>query len=207
MIHFTEVTGLLSTALAIVAAGLFAGVVSAWKRPYRVAALCTLALAALLPVDGLSLAGYVRGVVGDLSITTVVVMLLTIASRVSHRQVVPEKERIALFGFVVLCGAFLYPMALGATAYDPYRMGYDSYFLPASLVLLGLAAWLTNLLLITFCITLAMLAYSIGWYASTNLWDYLLDPVLFLCSLLYLSRRAIRAVMEKRQRRNRSGLG
>jgi hypothetical protein len=199
MILFTEVTGLLSVALAVVAAGLFAGTVSAWKRPYRVAALCILVVAPLLPIDGLSLAGYVRGVVGDLSITTVVVTMLAIASRVFHRQVVPEKEIIALCGLVVLCGTIFYPMALGATPYDPYRMGYDSYCLPTTLLLLGLAAWLKRLLLIVSCITLAMLAYSVGWYASTNLWDYLIDPVLVVGSLFYLLRRATQAVMEKRR--------
>ena len=198
-------TGLLSAALAVVAMGLLAGIVLEWKRPWRVAALCTLVLAALLPVAGLSLAGYVRGVVGDLSITTVVVMLLDIGSRVFHRQAVPQKEIITLCGLVVLCGAFLYPMALGATPYDPYRMGYDSYGLPAALLLLGLAAWLQRLFLITFCITLAMLAFSIGWYASTNLWDYLMDPVLLVGSLLYLLRQAATAVMKKRRHRNRRG--
>jgi len=199
MIHFTEVTGLLSAALAIVAAGLFAGAVAAWKRPWRVAALCLLALAALLPVAGLSLAGYVRGVVGDLSITTVVMLLLGIGSRVFHWQAVSGKEIIALCGLVVLCGAFFYPMALGATAYDPYRMGYGSYGLPTTLLLLGLAAWWQRLFLITFCITLAMLAYSVEWYASTNLWDYLLDPVLVVASLLYLMRQAARSLMKKRR--------
>jgi len=208
MMDFTEMTGLLSTALAVVVAGLFAGAVAAWKRPFwRVAALCILAVAALLPVAGLSPAGYVRGFVGDLSITTVVVMLLGIGSRVFHRQAVPEKGIIASCGLVVVCGAFLYPMALGATPYDPYRMGHDAFSLPAALLLLGLAAWWQRLYLITFCIMLAMLAYSMGWYASTNLWDYLIDPVLVVGSLVCLMRRAIQAVMGKRQHRNRSGSG
>lgn len=199
MISFTDVTGLLGAALAVVTTGLLAGAVSAWERPWRVAALCILVLAALLPVAGLSLAGYLRGIIGDISITTVVVMLTGVGSRVFHRQAVSAKELIALCGLIVLCSAIFYPMALGATAYDPYRMGYDSYYLPAGLMLLGLAAWLQRLFLMVFCITLAMLAYSVGWYASTNLWDYLIDPVLVVGSLFYLLRQATPAVMKNRR--------
>jgi hypothetical protein len=205
MIDFTDATGLFSAGLFIVALGLFVGIVSTWQSPWRIAALCSLSLAALLPIDGLSLAGYVRGVVGDLSITIVVVMLLGIGSRVFHRQGVPEKENIVLCGLVVLCGAIFYPMALGATVYDPYRMGYDSFYLPTALLLLGLAAWLKHRLLIVLCITLAMLAYSVGWYASTNLWDYLIDPILVAGSLFYLLRQAARSTMKKRHNRNWRG--
>jgi len=43
-------------------------------------------------------------------------------------------------------------------------------------------------------IALAVLAWSTEWYESRNLWDYLLDPMLFIYAITQLLRSGIQGV-------------
>jgi len=89
----------------------------------------------------------------------------------------------------VLAAAVLYPMALGLGLFDPYRLGYGSSWFLGILLLLSLAAWFWRLYLAALSVALAVLAWSVGWYESANLWDYLLDPLLAVFALSALVRQ------------------
>jgi hypothetical protein len=89
----------------------------------------------------------------------------------------------ALLILIALAALALYPMAMGVGAYDLYRLGYGNPQFVAALLLLALAAWFRKSSLIALCIAFATLAWSLGWYESDNLWDYLLDPFLSIYAL------------------------
>jgi ATP/ADP translocase len=84
-------------------------------------------------------------------------------------------------------------MALGAGVFDPYRLGYGNPQFVAVLLLFALFAWYLESALIASCIALAMFAWSVGWYESDNIWDYLLDPFVsfyaLAASLIYGARK------------------
>ena len=73
--------------------------------------------------------------------------------------------------------------------FDPYRLGFGDLWLISGLLFLALAAWAWQCMLIALSLSLAVLAWSIGWYESSNLWDYLLDPWISIYALAVLLKR------------------
>jgi len=136
----------------------------------------------------LPLSAYVRGVTGDLSIVT---MLLLWGALLPSSKKTPLgfKAPIALIAIV------FYPLALGLGMLDPYAWGYGSIGLLICAVvfaiLCGLAGWTKGV----WILSVAIIAWAAHWHESANLWDYLLDPFLAIWALLaipsviYLKRR------------------
>ena len=99
-----------------------------------------------------------------------------------------RRARFVLLAFVSATALFLYPMALGLGLFDPYRLGYGSPWLMGTLFAAALAAWFSRLDLIATCLALATLAWTVRWYESNNVWDYLLDPLVSFYALGYVAR-------------------
>jgi hypothetical protein len=142
----------------------------------------------------LPLSAYVRGVIGDLSIVT---MLLLWTSLLSGSKPAP-----LAFKFAVACIAIVfYPLALGFGMIDPYTWGYGStLFLIAVLLfasVCGLANWSKGI----WMIAIAILAWAAHWHESANLWDYLLDPFLAIWALIAV----FGALYRRRRDKARSG--
>ena len=140
----------------------------------------------------LPLSAYVRGVIGDLSVVTT---LLLWTSLLSVRKFAP-----LAFKFAVACIAIaFYPLALGFGMIDPYAWGYGStlFFIAVLLfaVVCGLANWNRGV----WIIAIAILAWAAHWHESANLWDYLLDPFLALWALIDLFGVLYRKRREKAQ--------
>ena len=172
----TDLTGLVGITLAIVA--LLAGIPRVQALPLirRAAVLGAAIVLVSIPLWGVSAAGFVRGMTGDLSIPTLVLLGLSLVRAFSKRVPVEDRNRNALLRVILIVAIVFYPIVLGIGMFDPYRLGYANiWFL---LPLLALAVWssLRFSTLLAWCIALAVAAWSAGWYESTNLWDYLLDP-------------------------------
>lgn len=143
----------------------------------------------MLPLSGLSLAGWLRGMVGDLSITSV--LLLGTALYTQLRQaagftlVVPwdAREHHSLLLFLSACALLLYPFALGIGPVDPYRSGFGSTAFIVLLAALAFWAIRRDLKLLPLAIGSALLAWSVNWYESANIWDYLIDAPLAIYAL------------------------
>jgi hypothetical protein len=175
MMHFTDASGLIGCALAIAVPATRLPVISRLVPKYRGWWQALVLVALLIPLGGLPLAGYVRGAIGDLSITTLVLLVASLLRTQLGWPALPGRDKLLLL--VAIAAAGFYPLALGWGEYDPYRMGYGSYWLLAYLLGLGLLAAWKGFLAVTLVLAAAVLAWSAGWYESTNLWDYLLDPL------------------------------
>jgi hypothetical protein len=136
----------------------------------------------------LPLSAYVRGVTGELSIVT---MLLLWSSILPAAKKTPLGFKVPL----ALIAIVFYPLALGFGMVDPYAWGYGSIALLIAAILFalacGLAGWIKGVWIISF----AIMAWAAHWHESANLWDYLLDPFLAIWAVLaipntiYLKRR------------------
>jgi len=180
MVSLNNITGLVSSTLVITAAVTHLPGASCLRYLRFAMLVGMVALVVLIPIGGMPLAAYLRGWIGDLSITSLVLLTLTLLTRLPGRKIFDSKEYSPLFILVALAGLVLYPMALGIGYWDPYRLGLGNVWFLCGLLLLALAAYFYRLSLVTFIIVLAVLAWSIEWYESRNLWDYLLDPLLFI---------------------------
>ena len=143
----------------------------------RIAVMLGAALAVFAPLGDLSIAAYVRGVTGDLSVTTLVLAGAACVAQLSGKTVISPRDLRALSWLVVPGAAFLYPFALGWTPFDPYALGYGSVGFVSALLLVTLAAWHLRCNVVVLIVIAAALAYLAGAYESRNLWDYLIDPV------------------------------
>lgn len=142
----------------------------------------------------LPLSAYVRGVIGDLSIVT---MLLLWTALLLASKPVPLVFKFAL----VFIAIGFYPFALGLGMIDPYAWGYGSipFFIAVLFfaLLCGLANWSKGV----WIIAIAILAWAAHWHESANLWDYLLDPFLAIWALVAI----FGALFRKRREKARSG--
>lgn len=142
----------------------------------------------------LPLSAYVRGVTGELSIVTT---LLLWSALLSAAKKTPLGFKVA----VLLIAVLFYPLALGLGMFDPYAWGYGSIgFLIATIlfaIACGLAGWIKGVWILSF----AIMAWAAHWHESANLWDYLLDPFLAIWALCTI----LRAVYLKRREKAQSG--
>ena len=167
--------------------------------PFVVKVILLLALANLFfwPLGmslELPLAAYIRGVTGDLSIVTT---LLLWSSLLPGNKSAPILFKLS----IVLIALCFYPFALGVSMVDPYAWGYGSiaFFIAVLVfaVICGLANWNKGVWIIGF----AIIAWGVHWQESMNLWDYLLDPFLAIWSIVGL----FGAILQKRREKARSG--
>jgi hypothetical protein len=165
----------------------FATVIRLRRLPVRVryAVMLAAACAVFVPIGELSIAACVRGVTGDLSMTTLVLAGAACFTQITGRALIGHRDKQALCWLLALAAAFLYPFALGWTRFDPYALGYGSIEFLTALLLIALAAWWARLHVIVLVVIAAALAYLAGAYESRNLWDYLIDP---LASVYALAR-------------------
>ena len=180
----TDLTGLLGVTLAILTLLVRVPRVQVLPPLQRAAVLVAAMVLVSIPLWGLSLAGFVRGITGDLSIATLVVLALALLRTLSGCALVEEANRLLMLRAIAIAAVLFYPLALGFSAFDPYRLGYGNLWFMAGL--LGLAIWsvLRYSTFFALCIALAVAAWSAGWYESPNLWDYLLDPWLAIYAIV-----------------------
>ncbi|MBI3479401.1 MAG: hypothetical protein HY016_03455 [Nitrosomonadales bacterium] len=195
MVHLTDITGLLGVASAT--AGLLPGPAAKLSKSRRTTLFVSTLLLMLIPFGDISLAGYVRGATGDLSITTLVLVWVALFRPPAFQA----GHRFAPLLLIAAAALFLYPLALGIGMFDPYRLGYGELPLLATLLFVALYAWFWSHTLIALCIALAMLAWAVGWYESANLWDYLLDPFVSVYALAALAKHSVKSL--RRQGKSR----
>ncbi|QWE17206.1 hypothetical protein [Polynucleobacter sp. AP-Nino-20-G2] len=142
----------------------------------------------------LPLAAYIRGVTGDLSIVS---LLLLWSVFLPTSKTTPLGFKVV----VVFIAILFYPLALGVGMLDPYAWGYSSLGFFAAVIIFaivcGIAGWTKGV----WIMALAIIAWAAHWHESANLWDYLLDPFLALWALFAI----VNGIQQKRREKAQSG--
>ncbi len=196
MINLTDMTGLASSATAMTAAAFLLPGVTRLPKSSLALLVGAVAIAAMVPLAGLPAAAYVRGVIGDLSITSLVLLTLTILRPLLGWRPPGSKAGFTLQLLITVAALGLYPLALGLGYFDPYRLGYGNLWFLSVLLVVALAACFWRLPVVALCIALAVFAWGIGWYESNNLWDYLLDPLLSIYAISAVMRHSVQILLK-----------
>lgn len=196
MISLTDMTGLASSATAMTAAVLLLPGVARMPKSSLALLVSAVAIAAMVPLAGLPAAAYVRGVIGDLSITSLVLLMLTILRPLLGLHSSGTKASFTLQILITVAALGLYPLALGISSIDPYRLGYGNLWFLVALLVVALAACFRRLPVVALCIALAVFAWDIGWYESNNLLDYLLDPLLSVYAISAVMRHGVQTLLK-----------
>ena len=197
MPNFTDITGLAGLAVATAASLVLLPGIARLPGLHQAVLQSAVFALMLIPFGDMPLAAYVRGVTGDLSITTLVMICCALSRHWFGCGTADTMTRQVLMLTIALAALALYPMALGVSAFDPYRPGYGEPLFVAALLLVALAAWIRKYHLIASCIALAILAWAAGWYESDNLWDYLLDPWIAIYALFVIARHGAGMFMQR----------
>ena len=173
---------LLSTWLA---AGIFFHLTKINTRNRFVFVLLVFALIRFVPVyGGMSVAYILRGILGDLSITTMLLLLTFLYSEIRGSNNC-YKINNGVWLFIFITDLILCLSAFGYIPIDIYSSGYFPKGLLIFYLITQILFWQLNRQFAMFWL-LALVGYIFKVLPSPNLWDYLIDPVLWLVSLAYL---------------------
>lgn len=177
-----EFAGLISASLATMYIFYYLAGKSAPYLPEKVVKLLPLAapVLVLIPVAGQPLYYGIRGIIGDLSITTQVLVLALVIQRMFSLNIVDPGSYRLLRIIIPVAGLLLYPAALGLLPLDSYRTGFEGILLPVAVMLLTLWAWWRQHIFLASTLVMSVLLAGAQVMESANLWDYLIDPVIFI---------------------------
>lgn len=187
----------LQLAAMALAPALLLDLVLMWRRVaarWRWAAAAGVLAVLLAPWPGGAPVLALRGLVGDLSITSLVLLALVAAARGTGRplraRVAPELTWLAVL--LVGTAVWFYPLSLGITRVDPYAHGYYPTVLSAGLLALFIGAATAGRWFTVVVVAVAYAGYALGWLESDNLWDYLFDVPLVGVAIAHLVRHRSR---------------
>ena len=137
-----------------------------------------------VPIGGLAIAEYTRSIIGDLSIMSCLLIAVYFLREYANKELMPASEFKCLMIFYAVVGLAFYPPTLGFGPIDPYSWGYRSQCMALALLATGgLLVW-ARFNATCLLISLSVVAYLGELAASRNLWDYLMDPILWIYSMI-----------------------
>ena len=142
----------------------------------------------LIPFGSCNLTHFIRVLVGDLSITSLVILSILLIDGLTGKSLLPGKALREIAIVVVVTALILYPTALGLTYFDLYRFGYHPIILGPCLFVVFAAVACSGRILAPVLLGLGFVAFALGFLESDNLWDYLMDPVISIYCLYLIIR-------------------
>ena len=161
------------------------------SKAWRVALLLALLAISYIPLDGLTLAAYLRSHIDDLAVTTLVFMAWGCLRRMDVLPPAKKKKKTSVLILFAVMALALYPATLGLSDLDPYRFGFSPRPMLVFVALLTLGLFYLRNYLAVVMLAGATLAFVVGIKPSHNYWDYLVDPLLGLYCCLALLVLAI----------------
>ena len=144
----------------------------------------------LIPVGEWPLARWLISFNANFSIPLTAMLFSRVVGTSFGIRLLDDRALLTCWIFSMAAGATLYPMALGLGRWDPYGAGWEfSWLFVLMFSLTGVLLLLKN----RFALVLvaATLAYNLRLLESTNLWDYLVDPLLVIVSCIGLGRKLV----------------
>jgi hypothetical protein len=147
-------------------------------------------LVLLIPIGGIVVARWVASISPNFSVPLTGLLAIAAWERAFARPALERRDRDAAWIFGAVGGLMLYPFALGVGSIDPYEWGWHMSPLFAAVgALTGWLMWTGNRFGIL--LLLAVIAFHVQLLESSNYWDYLIDPIYWLASLVVLGTRTL----------------
>jgi hypothetical protein len=194
---FSAVCPWLALLLCLQFAAVHCGVNARGARRLLLLGLIAIGILAV-PVRGIVIARWVASINANFSIPFTGLLAVTVWERAFANKIFSARDWSAGWMFGAIGGLALYPMALGLGKFDTYEWGWNfSPLFTGIAALTGLLVWKQNRFGIL--LLLAIVAYRLRLLESTNYWEYVLDPVYCLVSILVLSWRLGKCCCWRRQ--------
>lgn len=139
----------------------------------------------VLPIGQTDVSGFALGYMGALSASMLVLLgfqlLANIGAIEGHMPSVLRNMNIFWFA----TGMILYPAALGFFSTDMYSFGFHTS-MHWCVLGLSVVAMFCRLRILGLCLAFSMLANLLKLHESSNLWDYVIDPWLWIAAAVSL---------------------
>jgi hypothetical protein len=107
------------------------------------------------------------------------------------KQITNHKSNVISLLIILVLGILLYLSTLGFIDTDYYSYGFHSIYMVVIVTTVIIMLIINNIIL-GYLWSLALFAFHYSLLPSNNLWDYLLDPVIWLVSFCYLGHNIIK---------------
>lgn len=184
MDYLNHITGLLGNVLLITMVLTKFTPLSKYSTGVKVGLLLVFFVISLIPINDLPVAGYLRGAFGDPSIMTCLLITSYLIGQYTNIKLTPNNDfKFMMLAYAIIGMAF-YPFAMGISLVDPYGWGYGSIWMAvAMLVSCTFLIW-KKLSVACLLVTLCVIAYLLQALESQNLWDYVIDPMLWAYAMV-----------------------
>jgi hypothetical protein len=185
--------------LLIAALGTLLGALLSGARTYRAMGAAILVGLSLVPLGSVNGLTFLYSVVGALSVATIMGFAVYIGWALGFTPAPSWHSVLLMAVLVASLGLALYPASLGLLPWDPYRMGFHGIWLPAMLIVIAVATASMSSVLVPLWIAAAAAAWQVNLFSSRNLWDYVIDPVVWIASLILLAVSAVSRIKHRRR--------
>ncbi|MCX6356570.1 MAG: hypothetical protein NT045_01615 [Candidatus Aureabacteria bacterium] len=163
----------------------------------RIAAMAICGAVLLIPVRGMPLYAYPYGLLGELSVTTSLLLAGVVLAALTGRGFITSRDRAFLFVPVCVLGTILYATGMSILPAGIYEAGFRPLWILALLLAWVLSGWMAGQPMAAGCVLAVVAAYSLRLLESDNLWDYLLDPILVMWSWGWGMTMLVRRMMNR----------
>jgi hypothetical protein len=120
--------------------------------------------------------------------TPSVTLLALIIDLLARRRLFSRRERAALLAFAAATALVLYSSTLGYLPLNVYRAGF-SMWAPVALAIIAIVV-APRSPAIACTALVALIAYDLPLFASVNLFDYAVDPIVGIVAIVWVTWRA-----------------
>lgn len=133
-----------------------------------------------IPINDLPVIYYLRGAFGDLSVVSFALLLSISVRNILNVNILEPRAVDMLCVFLLIIGLPFYITSLGVGQIDLYSFGYSQITVSMFLIALALLSFLKKQFNLGLLLLLPVVVFKMGLLESNNMWDYLLDPFLFI---------------------------
>lgn len=151
----------------------------------------------LVPINDLPVIYYFRGAFGDLSIITASLLLSATINYFFKVKFLDDNSTKTFYIFIFIFGLFFYITSLGVGQVDLYSFGYSQIVVPMIMLTLAFLCTLRKFYNLGLLLLLSVIAFNVGFLESNNIWDYVLDPFLWLYTANRTFKYFIETIKEK----------
>ncbi len=140
---------------------------------------------AVLPIGQTDVSGIVLAHMGTLSASMLVLLAFQLFAKVGCIEgfSTPVLRNMNIFWFAI--GMTLYPAALGFFNTDVYSFGFHNS-MNWCVLAVSVVAMLRRYQILGLCLAFSVLAHLLNLHESRNLWDYVIDPWLWIAAIVSL---------------------
>ena len=151
----------------------------------RLGLLVLLVLCVSIPVNELPVLFYLRGFFGEISVATLVYSALFLIKQVPGFSEARSFYMAQGLAIVLLLGLLLYPASLGLGPFDVYALGFGTRAMVIIFVVTCFICILLQNWLMLGILWFGVVFYLLKLLPSDNLWDYWIDPIIWIISIIY----------------------